>query len=854
LGTRRASRRFFEAIALLLLLVGCSELPSIEANQCGNGVLEPGEDCDRFSNFGLDCRQAGAADACHFDCSDQTDGTHTACPAGFGCNINGACRRKTEEFPSTTTFEVGPVSALATGDFDGDGRQDVLSHEPPEATLQSRFRLHYFDARGSLLETRAFPKLAASPVFSDLDGDHRSDVLFSDFRLGMLRGRSDRAWVPDTFTSYRLPKTALRVVGVNDGEVSAVSGFVTVTSIDGVPAIYVADIFTLKLRSLFELEGRVADIAGRPAAGNLIEGDASPCLELVLGFRGAHDFSMLELCRPRVASDPDFDDEHPAGMPFWLDQARQWVFELPGDVTLDDQAPIVADVDSDGHLDVLIGAGKRPYLVRGDGTGLIPGATRYSLPFAGTKLVDPDIGMPLAAGELSGDAHIDFVLPSGVLSSESRSGSGELSYAPSEVNLGEAWTVAQIGDLNGNGLADVVAASDVGAGVAFFNGTGGPSQIATRLTSNQPVGDIAIGDFNGDQIGDVAFIQKASTDGEHDGLSIAFGNLAAPPSEPLQVGRLRYAQTLASYRQAAFDRLLATSAEGNGGGLTLLDDGVDRLPFAPCTLVNFAHDLSVANDSAIAFSVGAFSRPGATDVLALASPELRTQWAFWLVPDIASDATPLRLSGELPEGASPLIDDSTRPRVSATSSAGDIDGDGVDESIWVLPADGGRTCILAAYGTDAQKGELTPHGSLQLEQPCLDAVVALYDVDSDQHLDLVLLTDREADDQRLEIFWNDGAGAFSTSDVRELSAPDELPIHDFKVMAQGRLGMLFVTDSHLYTADQSSNRREFERPRLRSTLDHGKAVAFADVNGDGPADLVVADAKGLNVLLAELEH
>jgi hypothetical protein len=837
-----------------LLLGACTNLPAIESNECGNSVLEAGEDCDTFSNAGLKCRPATAADACHFDCSKQTDGTQAACPPGFGCNPNGACRRVTQEFRSVSTFELGAVSALAAGDFDGDGRQDILSHEPPEITLQSRFRLNYFDERGSLLETRAFPKLAASPVLRDLDGDRRSDVLFSDFRLGLLRGRSNRAWVPDTFTSYRLPNTELHVLGVNDGVVSAVSGFATVTAIDRVPAIYVPDVFSLKLRSIFELPRSVAEVAGRPVAGNLIEGDESPCLELVLGFRGAHRFSMLELCRPREPADPSFGDEHPARMPFWLERSREQVIELPGDVSLDDQPAIIADVDSDGHLDVLIGGNGRPYLARGDGKRLAPEATLYSLPFAGTQLVPRDIPMPLAAGELSGDHDIDFVLPTGVLSSDSLSGSGGLSYSVSQVNRAEAWTVARIADLNGNGLPDIVAGSDISVGVAFFNGTGGPFQVASRLATNQPIVDIAVGDFDGDQIGDVAFIEKASTSGEHDGLAIAFGNAAVPPNTPLQVGRLRYAQSLASYHQAGFDRLLAASAEGSVGGLTLLDDGVDRLPFAPCTLVNFAHDRSVANYSAIAFSVGAFTSRGATDVLALASPDIRNDWGFWLVPGVTSDATPRRLTGDLPAGAWPFIEAAPRARVGASSGAADVDADGIDESFWALPAHGGSACIVAWFGTDMDAGRVTLRGAVELEQPCLDAVLSLSDVDSDEHVDLVLLTERSAEAQRLEVFWNDGAGRFSTADTSLLLSGDGRPIRDFKVMNQREHGLLFATESHLYTALLPAGSRNFERPKSRLDLAQGKAVAFADVNGDGPADLVVADAEGLKVLLADLER
>jgi hypothetical protein len=46
----------------------------------------------------------------------------------------------------------------------------------------------------------------------------------------------------------------------------------------------------------------------------------------------------------------------------------------------------------------------------------------------------------------------------------------------------------------------------------------------------------------------------------------------------------------------------------------------------------------------------------------------------------------------------------------------------------------------------------------------------------------------------------------------------------------------------------------FHAPARLKYLDGGTAVAIADVNGDGPADLVVADATGLSVLRAALEE
>ncbi len=835
------------------LVGGCTDLPVIEADVCGNAVVEADEDCDTFASLGRACRAPGLVDACHLDCSEQSDGTHQACPEGFGCNLDGACRATVGDYAFSGTFEAGAVAALQGGDFDGDGRWEVLSTEPLDATLRSRFRLHYFDIQGRQAEARPFPKVAASPLFQDLDGDGLSDLLFSDFRLGLLRGRADRSWVPDTFTTYRLPKTGLHVIGIHDGIVQAVSPFATLTRIDGVAGIYVADVESFRLKLLAELGGDITEIAGRPAAGNLVEGEDSPCLEVVVGLRGASSFSMFELCRPRRAEDAPFA-EHPAAMPFWLEQAREQVVTLPPGVTLDGHAPLVADIDSDGHLDVLVGANSRPYLVRGDGQRLLEGAEPYALPFAGTEYLNREIPMPLAAGDFTGDHHVDFVLPKALVSSQSVSGSGALSYIASQVNRAEPWTVAQIADLNRNGLPDVVAASDSGVGVAFFSGTLGPFQIPSRLPSNEPVRDLAVGDFDGDQVGDVAFIEQASADGHDDVLKLAFGNAAIPPSEPLQGGRLRNARTIVSYAQAGFGHLLATSSEGRGAGLTLLDDGIDRLPFAPCALVNFAYDRSIANYASIAFSVGAFTKPGGKDAMALASADRAQDWSLWLVPGITAAATPVLLEGGLPEGASPVTVNAAGQRFSATSTAADVDGDQVDESIWVLPALQGEGCAIASFGADLGERRLLSRGLLTLDAPCLDALLVARDLDGDELVDLVLLTDRRREPQQLLVLWNDGRGGYALGNATPLASPDGGLIRDFKLTGDEQWPLVFVTGSGLFATRRRAASREFAAPLLLRQVDDASALAIADVNGDGPADLIVADATGVSVLLAQLEH
>src|SRR5690606_35621628 len=82
------------ALALLALVVstlGCSNLPQIEANECGNRVVEPGEDCDYFvEHSGTKCLPPGE-NGCHYTCAVDQDGRGPSCPPGMGCDREGVC-------------------------------------------------------------------------------------------------------------------------------------------------------------------------------------------------------------------------------------------------------------------------------------------------------------------------------------------------------------------------------------------------------------------------------------------------------------------------------------------------------------------------------------------------------------------------------------------------------------------------------------------------------------------------------------------------------------------------------------------------------------------------------------------
>ncbi len=116
-----------------LTLFGCTDLPELSFDVCGNYVIDEGEDCDRHADSPNVCAGPGEEHACHYTCSV----TGSACPVGYGCGSDQLCRRASGTFVAQGEAEgyVWPT-ALKTGDFDSDG--DVDAFDAIEALDRSR--------------------------------------------------------------------------------------------------------------------------------------------------------------------------------------------------------------------------------------------------------------------------------------------------------------------------------------------------------------------------------------------------------------------------------------------------------------------------------------------------------------------------------------------------------------------------------------------------------------------------------------------------------------------------------------------------------------------------------------------
>jgi hypothetical protein len=130
----------------------------------------------------------------------------------------------------------------------------------------------------------------------------------------------------------------------------------------------------------------------------------------------------------------------------------------------------------------------------------------------------------------------------------------------------------------------------------------------------------------------------------------------------------------------------------------------------------------------------------------------------------------------------------------------------------------------------------------------------LVDADGDARLDVALLTGSPGGAARkLLVLWNEGEGRFSSSRMALLNPSTDSPqAFTFVPPIPGRgASFAYVTDGSIVLVE-GMVRRQFGAPRVVASVAHGSGITFADVNGDGAGDLVVAASGNLLVMKAGL--
>lgn len=548
-----------------LSMAACTPLQTLAEGACGNGVVDANEDCEPFNGSEFACRPPGDVMECTIVCHD--DG---ACPTGYGCGVGDVCRKPGGSFEATPFVQAGSkADMLLAGDFDADRRQDVVAVEP------GRARIYFADASGNLDQTTVTSVLPPAvgklgPLAAgDAEGpfDTTDDlVLPLSLGIGALLSEGNRSFKSKAYGSITLDTILLDIpaygkvtfdildavpvpvdavpssVGETSGDETAVLMELETTLQNGttVDVTVFAPFASGGDAALFALaDTRIDQLSGPPVTGNL---DADACEEIAFPQTGATHLSVYKLCRP--VGPVGFD---------WADFKKE-EDAIVADVALGGEISgraFAVDVNGDGSLDLAVpvtaGSGQELRVAYGTGTG----AFHSTSPLPAGEVPDNQAaryaslpGSPLTLADLDGDGVIDVVDTGGVsrggavMAPGGKTEAAFLPWYPAQ----RPWTDAVVTDINGDGLADVLASSDGATDIDVLlghpSGFWNPSQISTDGTVSQ----LVAGDFDGDLVGDVVYDDILSP--AESLLLISYGRTSGGPEDASEVATFESVERL----------------------------------------------------------------------------------------------------------------------------------------------------------------------------------------------------------------------------------------------------------------------------------------------------------------------
>ncbi len=837
-------------ISAALASAGCADLEHATADVCGNEVIDAVEDCDgHASSASAVCAPPGDAHACRYLCGPgdrATDGSPAACPAGFGCGVDGVCRQFTGSFSLATPPSAVSSFSLSSALFDTDGKPIVfvLGDDLGDGR---RFPWEVDPDGANVATGTAVPTPMAQPSIMDLDQDGFQDVAFVDYPgIGILRGQPDTSLPPFlAFPSALFPSKSvtLRAIAVDagpgpHGEDDGDS--LVILEDDGESfALRRLDAPDQALLDLTATQKREADVSGDVVQAKF---DARPgqCAGIVIPLQGLSYVPVFSPCNAGVwnATGAAVDVALVAG---------------GADPTVQGRA-IAMDVDGDQNLDLVVDTTAGPYVAfgRGDGTfgsSTDPTATANAAAPLSLSWEDgetPATDVPLAGADLNADGKTDFVFPEGIALADS---TGSLYWA----FRSSGWLEGQIA--HGEGGTPVVVGTSNSAGIDFLVYSPGTRQfVSTWVPTANLAAHLAIGDFDGDAVDDVAFVEHSESSG--DTWSVIYGSEAYVPSAPVAMAtfdavlQLSPAHLAAPYigSDAIADLVISAQlATANTDTLATSLGSSTRQMLAPFQL----RDANGAQVLPLSVTTGKFI--GSSPSLAVrgaAAPQGGGTLRVWFFTPDSAAATDLVMGDPL----SPLFhptsfggNTSVNLRYGAHMATGDFNGDGVDDAVLVAPfgPDDSQSAIVVARVSGASVQASAP---LVFEVPStLYSVLRVADIDGDGAPDILFKGFDDDTAAAVNVFWNDGSGGFDASRTTALNvdggvkdfvcAPGTSPCTLYAVSEEKAFAIAVAKD-HTATV------------REVPSVQGGWSITTGDFDGDGLADLAVGAPTDLRLYYA----
>lgn len=543
----------FCAGGLLMALGSCDSLEEIELDRCGNDVREPelGEDCDGHPmGEHTFCVPPGQPGQCQFSCRHDSEGVRYDCPDGWTCGKDDICRQHAGTFAAGIDIHQPAGRWMAVADFDGNDIDDIAALHATDLAI------YFFSKQSQVVDTFQLPVTAVSkPVLSWVNDDAYADLAVpTQDGLAVLRGTGSRGLSPTTYATFLAPSQEFQLVGADIVP-------------DVVPDLpeegrYFPGDEMLALTGatvlMFTESGEFYPIMGAPATLTYLAAppgvgrfDEAPDRgeQFALAYEG-HDHVGVFAPTWSVASDALVlavgpGDTQRIDLDSGVVDHGLLAMHLNPPVASGDSliaCPVASFAPGDEHLDLLIGTDQGLYAAFGLGDGTFhsdpcelpapPTANNQAARFASAGNCDL---FPLAFGDLDGDERPDLVESRGIwlstaMPDQDTSRFCESGHSPTIAAPNNAeWSTAIIADFNGDGLPDLLAGSAQQSGLDYFGATGATMLNPAKIATSRPTAFFAAGDFDGNRIHDLAFVELDGGGREGDALSVVFGEPYAVP-------------------------------------------------------------------------------------------------------------------------------------------------------------------------------------------------------------------------------------------------------------------------------------------------------------------------------------
>ncbi len=865
-------------VPCVLGLAACKNFPSQNSAQCGNAVIEASEDCDSFPRGeGTYCVPAGQPNECHLACKVLANGQVPNCPQGWGCGLDGMCREPASQF-STAESVIAGAHSVRMGDFDGDGRKDVLALGPLESLGKARATVYYFDDQAALQNTYPISIPLISPVITNYWSsgmDSSDEIVFGRRGIASLHGESGRKLVygPGVVENYDTEYTKVvpfEILGQIGSKSVAIASVAILQSSPQGTVLYHRDSAQKVLLGNPEL---FSSLAGNAATGKLDEFGGSSCNSFVLAFRGENHVNVLNPCT-------------------LSDEGINWNSNL-GLVRVTTSEPIdsgvqLADLDGDYRLDLLVavktkegatrirvayGNGKGDFFSTPEIMANFPDNPDNSLGSEYWSLMDAQQGssvtvsaLPLAVGSFNRDVALDFIFPTFVYLSKVTYDDdyhATVTYSKYWERTRGSWSSADFFEpktrwaVNSSNV--FVASSADELDIDLFQST---QEQLTRysLPTEGFVSKMLVLDANNDFFPDILYSQTSTTGG-FDSINIIYGRVTGFPSASVKVAevdsvidlfRLRYPDPAGV--------LYRSSTEGKPASSFWLSATFDDQLFPQSVL------RSTANKTTALSPGNTITPEGSTPLLITVGPlvgsPIDTFCLAYYYPGygIRDSSMPMQSWIALGEGGrtgkfSEIVDGKISFETNETPlliANADIDNDQTAEILIASKTSNSSESYGRIQIGHISKGEndfkWTSKGEIKLTEPLLAPSITgqlmAIDLNEDEYQDLVYSSGNGS----LTIFWNDGNGSFvEKTTIEKEGVKAFAPIHG----AENEISSLVFTLSSSVIHAKPNHDRVFQLETIASGFTFLTGIGAGDINGDGLEDLAVVDNQKLIILRGE---